>query len=89
MPKRFPVGAKYVVEGHVVEGRGGDHGDLRVLARYVVLPDGRRINVPADLNRQASPRALMRRRNPAPSSNPKVPASQSRSGRGRRKFAGG
>ena len=40
LPRRFPVGAKYVVEGY-----GGDEGDLRVIARYVVMPGGRRINV--------------------------------------------
>jgi hypothetical protein len=44
LPRRFPVGATYVVEGF-----GGAEGDLRVIARYVVLPGGRRINVPADL----------------------------------------
>src|ERR1700691_2953328 len=42
LPRRFPVGATYVVEGF-----GGAEGDLRVIARYVVLPGGRRINVPA------------------------------------------
>jgi hypothetical protein len=41
LPHRFPVGATYVVEGH-----GGEDGDLRVISRYVVLPGGRRINVP-------------------------------------------
>ena len=35
LPRRFPVGAKYVVEGY-----GGDVGNLRVIARYVVLPAG-------------------------------------------------
>jgi hypothetical protein len=44
LPKRFPVGARYVVEG-----RGGDEGHLRVISRYVVLPGGQRINVPSDL----------------------------------------
>jgi hypothetical protein len=39
-----PVGAKYVVEGN-----GGEEGNLRVIARYVVLPGGRLINIPADL----------------------------------------
>jgi hypothetical protein len=43
LPKRFPVGARYVVEGH-----GGEHGYLRVVSRYVVLPGGQRINVPSD-----------------------------------------
>ena len=41
LPRRFPVGAAYVVEGY-----GGEDGDLRVISRYVVLPGGRRINVP-------------------------------------------
>ena len=43
LPKRFPIGAKYVVEG-----RGGKDGNLRVVSRYVILPGGRRINLPAD-----------------------------------------
>ena len=51
LPRRFPVGAKYVVEGY-----GGDVGNLSVIARYVVLPGGRRINIPAaNLSRPASP----------------------------------
>jgi hypothetical protein len=50
LPRRFPVGAKYVVEGY-----GGETGNLRVIARYVVLPGGRRINVPANLSQLASP----------------------------------
>jgi hypothetical protein len=41
LPHRFPVGATYVVEGY-----GGEDGDLRVISRYVVLPGGSRINVP-------------------------------------------
>jgi hypothetical protein len=43
LPKRFPVGTTYVVEGH-----GGEDGNLRVFSRYVVLPDGQRINLGAD-----------------------------------------
>lgn len=57
LPLRFPVGATYVVEGF-----GGEDGHLRVIARYVVLPGGRRINVPADLSSQPTPRALAFRR---------------------------
>jgi hypothetical protein len=57
LPRRLPVGATYVVEGF-----GGAEGDLRVIARYVILPGGRRINVAADLNN-----AVGRR----PSSSPK------------------
>jgi len=61
LPQRFPVGATYVVEGV-----GGEEGDLRVIARYVVLPGGRRINVPADLSRPTPPRALAFRRRAHP-----------------------
>jgi len=46
LPKRFPVGARYVVEG-----RGGEDGHLRVFSRYIVLPGGQRINIPSDLSK--------------------------------------
>jgi hypothetical protein len=61
LPRRFPVGSTYVVEGY-----GGKEGNLRVVARYVVLPGGHRINIPADPSRAASRRALdfQRRANP-------------------------
>lgn len=52
LPKRFPVGTTYVVEG-----RGGEDGNLRVFSRYVVLPDGRRINLGADSVGSAPSRA--------------------------------
>jgi hypothetical protein len=52
LPKRFPVGTTYVVEG-----RGGEDGNLRVFSRYVVLPDGRRINLGADSASSAASRA--------------------------------
>ena len=61
LPTRFPVGTTYVVEGS-----GGEHGELRVFSRYVVLPGGRRINLADDLGGNfagpASPRAHLRRR---------------------------
>jgi hypothetical protein len=53
VPIRFPVGAKYVVEGF-----GGEEGNFRVIARYIVLPGGRRINVPADFSNPPAPRVL-------------------------------
>jgi len=40
LPERLPRGVKYVVEGH-----GGEIGEFRLSARYVVLPTGRRINL--------------------------------------------
>ncbi len=52
LPKRFPVGTTYVVEG-----RAGDNGQLLVSSRFLVLPGGQRINVAADFGGPASPRA--------------------------------
>ena len=52
LPKRFPVGTTYVVEGH-----GGEDGNLCVFSRYVVLPSGQRINLGADLGGSATSRA--------------------------------
>ncbi len=57
LPKRFPVGTTYVVEG-----RGGDAGQLRVVSRYVVLPGGQRIYVADDFGGPASPRTRRARR---------------------------
>jgi hypothetical protein len=56
VPRRLPVGAKYVIEGF-----GGREGHLRVTARYLVLPDGRRINVPLDLARPSARSTAARR----------------------------
>jgi hypothetical protein len=61
VPRLLPVGAKYVVEGF-----GGGEGNLRVVARYLLLPDGHRINVPADLSRPPSARTVAFRRNLRP-----------------------
>ena len=68
LPRCFPVGTTYVVEGHVVKdhrseghgskghGKGGgdEAGGLQVFARYVVLPSGRRINLGTGINLGAS-----------------------------------
>jgi hypothetical protein len=42
LPVRFPAGTRYVVEG-----RTGAKGLFQVSARYVVLPNGRRFDLPA------------------------------------------
>ena len=63
LPTRFPVGARYVVEGH-----GGEDGQLRVISRYVVLPGGRRIKLAADsgeLGLAVEPAPRRRRQAPA------------------------
>jgi hypothetical protein len=39
LPSRFPVGTRYVIEG-----RGG-----RICLRYLEFPDGRKVDLPADL----------------------------------------
>ncbi len=78
LPQRFPVGASYVVEGY-----GGDDGDLRVIARYVVLPGGRRINVPADAAPTALRAIAFRRR----SANAKRSQAKKHSAHRRKKFA--
>jgi hypothetical protein len=39
LPNRFPDGTRYVIEG-----RAG-----RILSRYLEFPDGRHIDLPADL----------------------------------------
>jgi len=57
LPKRFPVGTTYVIEG-----RGGGDGRLQVVSRYVVLPGGRRIYVADDFGGPSSPRARHARR---------------------------
>lgn len=43
LPKRFPVGTKYVVEG---KSRG--EGQVQIFSRYVVFPDGRCFDLPPD-----------------------------------------
>jgi hypothetical protein len=57
LPSRFPVGTRYVIEG-----RGG-----RIRLRYLEFPDGRKIDLPADLAARKSRGGAARRpgnRNP-------------------------
>jgi hypothetical protein len=46
LPSRFPVGTRYVIEGY-----GG-----RVHLRYLEFPDGRQIQLPAELAERAKSR---------------------------------
>jgi hypothetical protein len=55
----------------VVEGYGGEEGNFRVIARYVVLPGGQRINVPADLCSPPLRALAFRRRGSSKQSRPK------------------
>jgi len=45
LPSRFPIGTRYVIEG-----RGG-----HVHLRYLEFPDGRQIQLPAELATQSAP----------------------------------
>jgi hypothetical protein len=69
LPKRFPVGTTFVVEGRAVARNGKNDESLRVFSRFVVLPGGRRIDLGGDApaltrNRRArrrSPQAVATR----------------------------
>jgi hypothetical protein len=62
LPKSFPIGTTYVVEGHVVEGQGDEAGgQLQVFSRYVVLPSGQRINLGPNIGAKLGGEAELRR----------------------------
>jgi hypothetical protein len=48
LPKHFPAGTVYVVEGC-----GGQYGRFRVSSRYIVMPGGRKLEIPVDSDRAA------------------------------------
>jgi hypothetical protein len=48
LPKHFPVGTTFVVEGRAVPGDGKNNKQFRVFSRFVVLPGGRRIDLGGD-----------------------------------------
>jgi hypothetical protein len=49
LPKRFPVGTTFVVEGRAIAANGKNSENLRVFTRFVVLPGGRRIDLGGDV----------------------------------------
>jgi hypothetical protein len=51
IPRRVPVGTKYVIEG---KAQGA--GEVHVYARYLVFPDGRQFELPSDKPPAAPPR---------------------------------
>jgi hypothetical protein len=57
LPSRFPVGTRYVVEGH-----GGGQGRLRIHLRYLEFPDGRQVELPVDRPERARSRRRPSRR---------------------------
>jgi len=56
LPKRLPAGTVYVVEG-----RGDQHGKLRVSSRYVLMPSGQKVEIPMELGRTQPARVALRR----------------------------
>jgi hypothetical protein len=62
LPRRFPVGTRYVLEGVPSE-----EGRLRVISRLLVLPSGEEIDLthevlePTPRRRSHGPRAVRRR----------------------------
>jgi hypothetical protein len=43
LPSRFPVGTRYVIEG-----RPNQQGELQITSRYVVLPNGTKLDLRVD-----------------------------------------
>jgi hypothetical protein len=52
LPSRFPIGTRYVIEG-----RGG-----RIRLRYLEFPDGRKVDLPADLAARTKSRTVAQTR---------------------------
>ena len=57
LPARFPVGTRYIVEGEPAKG-----GKLRIVSRYVVMPNGRRYDLMTPAERARKRRARIERR---------------------------
>ena len=67
LPKRFPVGTTFVVEGRTIAADGKNNENLRVFSRFVVLPGGRRVDLGGDATLTRSRRAHSRNRQRAAS----------------------
>ena len=57
LPREFPEGTRFVVEG-----RPDPDGKTRIVSRYLVFPDGRRVDVPAPSASAARLRPFRHRR---------------------------
>ena len=58
LPREFPEGTRFVVEG-----QPDPDGNTRIVSRYLVFPDGRRVDLPVPVSPIARLRPLRRRRN--------------------------
>ncbi|EJW13042.1 hypothetical protein A33M_0868 [Rhodovulum sp. PH10] len=56
LPRRFPVGTRLVVEGEP-----DPHGVLRIVQRYLVMPNGRRFDLPPRPGSDRRPRVARKR----------------------------
>jgi hypothetical protein len=59
LPKRFPVGTKYVIEG-----RTNAEGVFQVSSRYLLMPNGRHIDLPTESRSQPPAHSLAMRAPP-------------------------
>jgi hypothetical protein len=66
LPKRFPVGTTFVVEGRTVAGNAKNDEQLRVFSRFVVLPGGRRIDLGGDTTGRTRNRRARSRQSATP-----------------------
>jgi hypothetical protein len=66
LPKRFPVGTTFVVEGRTVAANGKNNKHLQVFSRFVVLPGGRRIDLGGDTTGLVRNRRARSRQSPTP-----------------------
>ncbi len=55
LPSRFPVGTHYIVEGEPAAS-----GRLRIVARYVIMPNGKRYDLMTPPKRARKPAKLTR-----------------------------
>jgi hypothetical protein len=57
LPREFPEGTRFVVEG-----RPDPDGTTRIVSRYLVFPDGRRVDLPVPAGAATHLRPLRHRR---------------------------
>src|SRR5262249_35845632 len=72
LPKRFPVGTIFIVEGRTVAANDKNNEHFRVFSRFVVLPGGRRIDLGGDATNVTRNRRARRRNRQ--SATPRAPA---------------
>jgi hypothetical protein len=56
LPSRFPVGTRYVIEG-----KPGKKGELHIVSRQLIMPDGQAIELKAGIVSFDRPRAAATR----------------------------